>query len=113
MIYDKTQAKVIPSFAAGNAPSSGGQKASTVKATNVKTAAGHVIKENRHYFYTDESSLKVPKEIWGVRLTEGDAKDLLDGKELPPRSFTWSSGKRSKAKVSLDQALNKIKYNFK
>lgn len=112
LVYDDKSGRVVSSFTLGG-QSSGGQKNSTVKATGVQTAKGEEIKSNTYYFYTDESGFKVPKEIWGVKLTEQDAKDLMDGKELPAKEFTWKSGKRSKAKLSYDQGTHKVKYNFK
>lgn len=113
LVYDDKQGRVIPTFASGNANANGTKKKSSVSATNVQTADGEAIKENTYYYFTEESDYKVPKEVWGVRLTEDDAKSLLDGKELPPREFTWSSGKRSKAKLSFNKGTNKIQYNFK
>ena len=111
LIYDDKQGRVVSAYTVSN-DGTGGKKQSSVSNTNLKTASGEEIKANTYYYFTDGSGHKVPKEIWGVRLTENDAKDLLDGKELPPREFTWSSGKRSKAKVSFDKTANKIKYNF-
>lgn len=109
LIYDKAQGKVVPGFAS----SSGSSTSSPApKDTGTKTLAGENILTNQYYYYTEQSNMKIPKDVWGVPISIKDAVDLLAGKTLDARTFTWKSGKRSKAKLSYDKKQNKIKYTF-
>ena len=109
LIYDKKEGKVIPSFASNSSKAT--KSTSKVKESGL-TYKDEAVKINTYYYYTDNTKLKIPKEVWGVRLSLDDVKTLLSGKELPPREFTWKSGKRSKAKLFFDKSKETIGYKF-
>lgn len=110
LAYIKTEGRVSMVFA--DSSGSASSKGSGDKATKLKTKSGEVIKESRFSYYIESGDQKIPKEVWGVKLSANDAKDLLDGKELPPQTFTWKSGKRSDAKLTYDPKSNKLNYHF-
>lgn len=53
-----------------------------------------------------------PEEIWGVKMGINDLNALSIGGETREYSFTWKSGKKSKARVIYDRANNKIGFRM-
>lgn len=107
LIFDKAKGKVVSYF-----PTPGPSSTSSASKSDMKTADGKPILEDRFNFYNSDKSIKISKSIWGVTITLNDVKALLSGKELSAREFTWSSGQKSKAKLYLDKN-SKVCYNFK
>ena len=70
------------------------------------------VGENRFYCSagSDKCEWSFPRVIKGTSLTDEDVADLLKGKRTRTMTFTWSSGKRGTASLSL---LNgKLKWHF-
>lgn len=105
LFWDKTSNELKFAFE-GN---SGGSKGSGSK-TKSKTSNGKDIAQDRFNWLV--GTHKIGKEIWGVKITEKQAKEMFDGQKLGPFTFTWKSGKSSDAKVFYDKKEKRVKYDF-
>lgn len=64
---------------------------------------GRIYKSKNYYLCTnkgDDCNFVLPLTLHGTPVSEEDAICLIEGKKLPPRMYTWKSGKSSKAVIS-------------
>lgn len=79
-----------------------------------KCKCGSNVIEGKDYYlcenYKKTCDIILPKVSSGYNITKKDVVDLLDGKVLEDRLFTWKSGKQGKAGMKY---TNRIEYIFK
>lgn len=112
--------KVVPSFAVSKKPSTAEPNFDLNKLTDDKVlgkcpaCGGKIYEGNKFYLCSNRTvgscEWSISKKIRGADISTRDVRDLLAGKETMPHQFTWSSGKKGYARMTLEN--KKLKFLF-